>query len=181
MSEHQIRGIIAVCVVLTMIPLILFITSLPIKSEAPILSTSDLRTLAVEVETSAGSGIYFVEPDSTTKQLLPRIGLPANINDDMKIRTGTRIRLNHEGRIVTEKMEASKRLALGLPLDVNHARVHELALIPGVGDKMAARIVEYREKTGPLKSINQLKEIRGIKDKKLSRLTPYLYVDHEVQ
>ena len=95
-----------------------------------------------------------------------------------------RVRLIPEGDqtgIVIEKMEAAKRLALGLPLDVNLASMDELTLIPGVGYKLAADIVAGREKSGRFEEIDQLISIDGIKEKKLSKLRPYLYVDQLIQ
>ncbi len=142
------------------------------------LSTFDPRKLVVEiVEPSGRSGIYFVGPEISMKQLFSQTGFITSLKDDLNVKNGMRIRLTPEGRIVTEKMESAKRLALGLPLDVNLADTHELALIPGVGDILAAKIVEHRQKAGPFKDIDQLKEMRGIKEKKLSRLRQYFYVE----
>lgn len=179
MAGHQIRGIIAVCVILAMIPLVFFMTEMPRKVKVPILSTSYPRTLVVEVAGSdRASGIYFLGPETSTRQLFSLIGLTETYGtDEIKIKNGLRMRLTPHGHVAIEQMEAAKRLALGLPLDINLADVHELALIPGVGDLLASQIVEYRERNGRFKNIDQLMEMRGIKEKKLSRLRQYLYVD----
>lgn len=178
-AGHQIRGIIAVCVILAMVPLVFFMTEMPRKLKVPILSTSDPQTLVVEVAGSdRASGIYFFGPETSSRQLFSLIGLiPTHDTDEIKIKNGSRLRFTPHGHIVTEQMDAAKRLALGLPLDINLADVYEFALIPGVGDVLAAQIVEYRERNGRFNNIDQLMEMRGIKEKKLSRLRQYLYVD----
>jgi competence protein ComEA len=52
-------------------------------------------------------------------------------------------------------------------------------MIPGIGPKMSAAIAVYRKENRWIKSIDQLREIRGIGEKKLSRLKGYLYVDEQ--
>ena len=74
-------------------------------------------------------------------------------------------------------MAADKRLALGLPLDVNLATSDDLLLIPGVGVVMAEKIVSRRKEIGRFKKLDQLMEISGIREKKLSKLLPYLCIE----
>ncbi len=49
-------------------------------------------------------------------------------------------------------------------IDINKADADELVKLPGVGPAIAARIIEYREKNGPFKSIEDIKNVRGIGD-----------------
>ena len=59
---------------------------------------------------------------------------------------------------------------LAEPVDINTADAQTLALnIKGVGDRKAAEIVSYREKYGPFKSIEELKNIRGIGSKLIEK------------
>jgi len=64
-----------------------------------------------------------------------------------------------------------------LPVDINLAGLEELRLIPGVGDVLAANIVEWRLRNGRFEKLEQLMVINGIKEKKLSKLRQYLYVE----
>ncbi len=60
--------------------------------------------------------------------------------------------------------------ALAEPVDINTADAHTLALnIKGVGDRKAAEIVSYRKKYGPFKSIEELKNIKGIGPKLIEK------------
>ncbi len=48
------------------------------------------------------------------------------------------------------------------PININTATFDELVLLPGIGDKTAARIIERREKAGAFKSLDELTEIKGM-------------------
>jgi len=71
----------------------------------------------------------------------------------------------------------SARAAKAAPtakVNINTASVQQLATLPGVGEKVAARIVEYRQKSGGFKSAAELVNVRGIGEKNLHKLEPYL-------
>lgn len=55
-------------------------------------------------------------------------------------------------------------------VDINTASKAELASMPGLGPLTAERIVEYREKNNGFKSIDQLINIKGIGQERLSRI-----------
>lgn len=181
MFERQIKGIIAVSIFLAFIPFIGFFTSSPMNSKSPVLSMSGSKTLIIEIVDENGeSGVFFIEPRTSANQMFSQLGFSRKITEDMQLQNGMKIRLvpeeDHRG-IVVEKMDAAKRLALGLPVDINLAGLDELRLIPGVGDVLAANIVAEREKVGRFDKLDQLMNIKGIKGKKLSKLRQYLYVD----
>lgn len=58
----------------------------------------------------------------------------------------------------------------GEPLDLNRAGVGDLLLLPGVGPKLAARILEERDKRAGFVSVEQLAEVKGVGPKKLAQL-----------
>ena len=58
--------------------------------------------------------------------------------------------------------------------DLNSADWPELANLPGYGETLARRIVEYRERNGPFRSIQELEHVRGIGPGKLARIRIYL-------
>ncbi len=60
-------------------------------------------------------------------------------------------------------------------LNLNEASASELsALLPGVGDTLAARIIEYREAHGGFSSLAQLKEVQGIGETTYENILPYI-------
>ena len=56
------------------------------------------------------------------------------------------------------------------PVDVNTASVEQLMSVPGIGQVVAQRIVEFREKNGPYKSVDDLLKVQGIGEKSLAKL-----------
>ena len=61
-------------------------------------------------------------------------------------------------------------------VNINAASVEQLAQLPGVGEKLAARIVEHRQKEGPFKSAQELMNVKGIGEKNFQKLQSYLTV-----
>ncbi len=66
--------------------------------------------------------------------------------------------------------------ALPGKLNINMATVKELAMLPGIGDAYAQRIVEYRENNGPFLSINDLMNVKGIGEKRFESISDYITV-----
>ena len=65
-------------------------------------------------------------------------------------------------------------------LDLNIASAGELEILPGIGPKKAEAIVDYRERNGYFKYLGQLAEVKGIGDKTLERIAPYVLISTEV-
>ncbi|MDP9433232.1 MAG: ComEA family DNA-binding protein [Actinomycetota bacterium] len=60
--------------------------------------------------------------------------------------------------------------AAGSPVDLNTATLETLDGLPGVGPVLAQRIVEWRAANGPFTSVEQLRDVSGIGDKKFENL-----------
>src|SRR5262245_31083388 len=71
-----------------------------------------------------------------------------------------------ESRAVVAKGQVS--------VDVNAATEEEFVSVPGIGKSLARRIVEFRDKNGPFKQIEELMKVQGIGEKSLEKLRPYL-------
>ncbi len=61
-------------------------------------------------------------------------------------------------------------------VDVNKASAAELTQVPGIGNALAKRIVEFREKNGPFSKVEDLVKVQGIGEKSILRLAPHLTV-----
>jgi len=62
------------------------------------------------------------------------------------------------------------------PINLNTATAAELEALPGVGPATAARIVEYRQKQGAFKKIEDLMNVRGVGEKMFLSLKPMIVV-----
>ena len=62
-------------------------------------------------------------------------------------------------------------------VDLNSADWTELALLPGIGEKLARRIVESREHDGRFARPEQLRRVRGIGPRTWERLQPFVRCD----
>jgi competence protein ComEA len=60
-------------------------------------------------------------------------------------------------------------------MDINEASLQELQRLPGIGPKLAQRIVDERQKA-PFKSVEDLRRVSGIGAKTLERLRPHVTV-----
>jgi len=61
-------------------------------------------------------------------------------------------------------------------VNLNTASASDLEGLPGIGAKTAARIVEYRQKNGPFKKIEELMNVRGVGEKNFLKLKPQLTI-----
>ncbi len=59
-------------------------------------------------------------------------------------------------------------------VNINTANVQTLTSLPGIGPKMAERIVEYRNQKGSFQSIDDLMKVKGIGKKTFAKLKPYI-------
>jgi competence protein ComEA len=61
-------------------------------------------------------------------------------------------------------------------VNINQASVQQLATLPGVGEKLATRILEQRQKQGTFKTVQELLNVKGIGEKNFERLEPFVTV-----
>jgi len=61
-------------------------------------------------------------------------------------------------------------------VNLNSADKQSLMAVSGIGQKLATRIIEYREKQEGFDNLDELKEIKGITDSKFSRIQKYLAI-----
>jgi competence protein ComEA len=64
---------------------------------------------------------------------------------------------------------APKRYHQGL-LDLNRATDRDFDALPGVGPKLAERIMEYRQSVGAFHSLEELRAVKGIGKKKFEQI-----------
>lgn len=61
-------------------------------------------------------------------------------------------------------------------ISINKATYEELITLPGIGPKTAERIIEYRNTYGPFWTLEDIKNVKGIGDKKYAKLKEYITI-----
>ena len=61
-------------------------------------------------------------------------------------------------------------------VNLNTASIEQLTTLPGVGPKLAARIVEYRQKSGTFRSTQELMNVKGVGEKNFAKIEAWLSV-----
>lgn len=69
--------------------------------------------------------------------------------------------------------EAAKPAPTG-KVNINTASAEQLTVLPGVGEKLAARIVDYRQKNGGFKTPRELMNVQGVGEKNFAKIQQYL-------
>jgi len=78
--------------------------------------------------------------------------------------------------VVTTIKQNKSKAQLPAPgsIDINRASKTELERLPHIGPAMANRIIEFRKSYGRFKSVQDLKKIKGLGEKTIKKIIPYL-------
>lgn len=71
---------------------------------------------------------------------------------------------------------ARVRATPGAPVNLNAASLAQLQTLPGVGPSTAQRILDYRQKNGAFKKIEELMNVKGMGEKSFLKLKPLVIV-----
>jgi competence protein ComEA len=81
------------------------------------------------------------------------------------------------GQKETKKGDATaSQTKAAAPVNLNTAGAAELQSLPGIGAATAQRIIEYREKHGGFKKIEELMNVKGIGEKSFLKIKDRLTV-----
>jgi competence ComEA-like helix-hairpin-helix protein len=97
-------------------------------------------------------------------------GLPVGENEGMK---------NEKIKVKICRMAANKLLVFSIPVDLNRASFEDLCLIPGIGEALARDMIDYRERRKGFQSVEEIKNVRGIGEKKYQSFKTFFIIKHE--
>jgi competence protein ComEA len=74
------------------------------------------------------------------------------------------------------RSSATSSATVASPINLNTASVAQLETLPGIGKSTAERILEYRQKNGSFKKVEDLMNVRGVGEKSFLKLKPLVTV-----
>jgi competence ComEA-like helix-hairpin-helix protein len=73
--------------------------------------------------------------------------------------------------------DADRFIAQQSVININSSKIDELTRLPGVGGKIAQRIVQYHTLHGPFKSKEELMQVKGIGKKKFAKIKDLIVLE----
>jgi len=197
-TGNQVIGLASLVVLLVVGSTIFYLRSRPTqikqdyypqKSEKPSLSKKDTENNKILVVHVCGAvkspGVLKLKDGdrivdaidksggATEEANLDALNLAAKLND------GQKIYVPKQGEQIPEEATAlSDSNSTTSPLiNINTATADQLDVLPGVGEVLAQRIIDYRKSKGNFSSVEQLRNVEGIGPKKFEQIKDKVTVD----
>jgi competence protein ComEA len=150
----------------------------PSESRAP--SKKQSRIVWFETARAQGSGLYWLDASPETWPVISAaLGLHSSVES---LPLGVDVflpayRLHENGRLQAISSPAQAAPIFFQPIPINQASIETLMVIPGIGQRLAASIINYRDRVGGIADRAALFEIEGIGEKKAATIAEYVRFD----
>ena len=119
--------------------------------------------------------VYEVEEGSIIKDLIDKAG---GLNSEANINNINRAAMLSENQLIIipnandkeESIAVDFNIKKDVLININTGDIGELTKINGVGETKAQNIIDYREKNGEFKTIEEIKNVDGIGDKTFEKM-----------
>lgn len=189
MTKHEQQAILLLASILLGIYLFLsYSKTTPATSGTKAFPTSGLRYVQIAGQV-ATPGLYTFYGEPSVQKIIARAGslkagpLPSPEILSQKVPSASRVVIipGSEGLTGVEILPLSNatRFLLDIPMPLNTATKEDLQIIPGIGPTLAHSIITFRNQNGPFRDMARLKAVKGIGEKKLSRIVHYVTLDNQ--
>jgi len=180
-------------IIIVLIGALLFSLNRPIREEEKetsiVIEEKDTGSIKVAVHIGGAvrnPGLYYLSANSrvadaiqtaggpTPDADLDAINLAGKVTDGLKILVPSKLK-GAVNPSITETNEGES--SGGKKININTASAKELEELPGIGPVLAEKIVSYREANGPFKSIDELKKVSGIGEKRFQAIKDLIVVE----
>ncbi len=96
---------------------------------------------------------------------------PSKVNDSDDVTS-----FQYKTSSKTETVSSENESVISL-ININTATLEELQTLPGIGEKKAQAIIDYRKQYGPFNEIDDIVEVSGIGEATFKKLKPYITVE----
>ena len=164
-------GLAIVAIVLAVVGVYALFRAFDERAAPPIVIEDAAVDLPIAVEVRgavAQPGVYELPPGTRVQDAVEAAGGMAPDADSSTINLALRLR---DGEVVaiarlpeagaTPEQGSTEAGTSGL-INVNTASVPELDALPGIGEVLAQRIVDFREEHGPYRSVDDLIHVQGV-------------------
>ena len=139
----------------------------------------------------ASPGVYELPPGSRVRDALDAAGgvLPGAATDSInlaaKLDDGTRLEVPAAVQAASSPGQGESNAATGTTatgtgapapgrIDLNTASLQQLMALPGIGETLAAAIIEYRSRNGPVRRVDDLLAVQHIGPKTIEAIRPFV-------
>ena len=144
-------------------------------------NTSNYKEIVVEIKGEVKNpNIYRLNENNIIQDLINKAGGLTESADISKINRAEKLQ-DHVSIVIPNKNDTNAQMTLGNStsandskgntlININTASNAELESLPGIGPSKAKSIIEYREKNGGFKSVDEIKNIKGIGQSSFEKL-----------
>ncbi len=142
-------------------------------------SIKDINMITIHISGEVNNpGIVNIESDKRLSDAVDKLGGVTenadlnNINLAMKIEDAKHYIIPKIGEEIknNESINNENNNRGSNKVNINNATIEDLDKLPGIGEATANKIINYREENGDFKSIEELKNVNGIGNKKYEQI-----------
>ncbi|WP_186333747.1 helix-hairpin-helix domain-containing protein [Paenibacillus xylanexedens] len=141
-------------------------SGMQIGNDAKADKSKELASASVEGDSGVQTTSQANDNPPDTSNSIEPVAQGTNLDPSVTSETGS----SSNSSVVREESGDNSKI------DVNTAPVSKLTELPGIGEKKAQAIVDYRNAHGPFAKVSDLTKVKGIGMKMLEKMAPYVQI-----